>query len=343
MEVRYRMKSTDFVIIFVVILMGFMLILDTFTSNQIIATQQINESDEKVQHAARDCVYGIKHTDNTKNIVGVEGGISKAELLDKFFVSLYANFGVIESEEKQALLQMYTPIFTVIDIHSFDVSYLAGESIDGTLHLTRKWSGDFAYSYIDEEANLIYTFTLGDEVSVYNSVTKKTITGDFRSIVQKLTHGKLAEYKNEDNSINEAGYAQFRDSVVIDSITKKLNYFINEHNLVTSQRGIAYNFNLPALSSVNADSIVNGSGILVLFQGLPYASNTTDAYFNSSLVSVKFEKDMNIKIVRDISSGIRVYHKKNCSEIKDREILLECDSKISAAKNGAYPCVVCNP
>lgn len=336
------MKSSDFIIIFVVILLCCTLVMDTFIYNQTEATQQINESDEKVQRAACDCVYGILHKDTTQNIVGVEGSISKAELLDKFFMSLYANYGVISSAEKQAMLQLYTPIFAVVDTHGFDISYLAEESSKGALYLTRKWSGNFSYSYVDTEANLIYTFTLGDELSVYDMIERKNTTGHYKNVIPKFARGKLASFR-VDSSVDEEKYTQFKDSVIIDCITKKMNYFINEHNLVTSQRGISYNFNLPSLSKSDSDSIVNGSGILVLFQGIPYASNSTDAYFNSSLVSVKFERDMDIKIVRDISSGIRVYHKKNCPEIKDREVLMECDSKVTAARNGAYPCVVCNP
>ena len=145
----------------------------------------------------------------------------------------------------------------------------------------------------------------------------------------------------------------FKQSVMTYCITKKMNYYVNQHNEIARQYGISYNFSLPESSMDSVSRAISNVSLLAIFQGFPYGQGTDDTYSRFSLSGSRLYKMDKLIVVRDPSTGVLQYHKASCHELdayRDANGnlnmvsgMLQKNTKKDCAALGAYPCNECKP
>lgn len=88
----------------------------------------------------------------------------KETAIKRFFLSLYAAFGVTMDLQKQEMLQLYVPVIAVILPDGFYFSYCEAEKNSQTQKVVRKWSEKILCSYEDK---LVFSETFISKFEYY--------------------------------------------------------------------------------------------------------------------------------------------------------------------------------
>lgn len=269
---------------------------------------------------------------------------NKGKVLNDFFNTLYASYGINGNASKERFLQSYVPAVALVDNSGVNISYCETYKDNGTLYLDRCWSQK--YSYVYSEDDYVYTFSLGDYQRVLKLSTSEYCRGTYAQIAKKFPDCKLATFKDSE-SFNE-----FKDQVIIDTINDKLTYFINKHNMVALQGDTNFAFSMPTLDANSWMSLISSPSIMAVYEGRALGYATTDIYPVTAVSIAKVAIIGNYYAFPDKNSGIYYYHKKSCPELKEYmkehpdKTLADLDhylTKEDAAHNGNYACSTCNP
>ncbi len=317
------MKLTNFVILFFIIELTFVTVLDFRVNNLTAVTNKKIEYNKALDSAIEDGVVDLIEVDSKRNLV-----LNKESAVNQFFESLFANFGVIGNKRLENRLKGYIPIILITDTDGFYIYYADTYEINGEVLLVQRWSEKLSYDY--EENNLIYNFTFGDYVTIYDRSKNSVYEGDYHDLKTQFPNSLLS---------NDDTFDIIRRNSIIGSMEESMDYYINHHNKIAYQFGITYQFWLPQIDRSDWYRTIDDISLLVIFQGYPYDAARLDTYNRYALGGARIKKS-NVYYITE-ENGKKYYHKSNCSHLSN--IGIPYYTKEECALEGAFTCTDCNP
>lgn len=166
--------------------------------------------------------------------------------LERFYKTLYINLNIEEDYSYQQSVKFRIPIKIAIGYDGFYVNYF---KTDGS---GEEWSDIHKFS--DVQGDLVIHFTLSDEVTVTNHVTKETRTG---------TRAELAKYYPTSCLKDEATFNKVKSQVINSLIQSDLEFYTTKNNQIALQNGWNMNFDIPYWGNTSIDSV----SFIAFYQG----------------------------------------------------------------------------
>lgn len=317
------MKWTNLAIVFFLLELSLFTILDVRMNNVQAVVNKKVEYSKALDSAIDDGVINLVEVDSNRNLI-----LKKENAVEQFYQSLYANFGIIGNGVKENTLKGYIPIILVTDSDGFYIYYSDTYKTNNEVLVVQRWSEKYPYVY--EQDGLIFNFTLGNYLTVYDKNTDSLYKGEYKDLVEVFPGSILANFDTFD---------AIRRNTIISRIEEKMNYYINQHNLVTKQFGITYNFWLPQIDKTDWYRTIDDISMLVVFQGYPYNVASLDTFNRYTIGGARIRRTNEFYITEE--NGRKYYHKSSCSHviITDQQYY----TKEECALEGAYPCIDCKP
>lgn len=319
------MKLTDYLMIFVVVTLPFLIVMDMRTDDIRSANQNKLELDHAIDAAVMDGAASLIEKIVTNQIV-----LNKERAIQNFYNTLYINLGVESQPILKDKLMGYVPMILITDYDGFyPVVKEAYTNSSGNQVIHDVILPKIYYTY--SEGDYVYSFTINEDVTVYNIRTKQFLKGtreDLKVIVPTDIMNRDERFEN------------VRRNTIVSTLERTMDFYINRHNHISRQLGITHHFNIPIGDNIDWYTTVDDIGMIVFFQGMPYGKG--NRYYNNFAVGgsmIKKRDDYYIEI--DGTTGIPYYHKMTCSFLKDMSHPV--DNCKEAALEGAFPCKVCKP
>ena len=317
------MKLTNLAIIFFVIELTLITILDIRMINLAAVSNRRVEYDKELDSAIEDGVMNLVEVDSKRNLV-----LNKEVAVNQFYESLFANFGVIGNGQAENKLKGYIPVILITDTDGFYINYSDTYVSNGETLLGQKWTEKMPYAY--QDGNLIYSFTLGTYVTLYNKSTNAIYEGEYKDLAAQFPESIMTNVETFDT---------IRRNTIIGAIEQSMNYYINLYNKIASQYGITYQFWLPQIDKTDWYRTIDDISMLVVFQGYPYSPASMDTYNRYALGGARITKSKVYYITED--NGLKYYHKEECPHVNISGMAYY--TKEECALEGAYPCLECRP
>lgn len=333
------MKAHHFGILFIGIALVLFLFLDIKTSQLKAVIDEENKMDQCLTNATDSSAQVIAKSYTTRQLVS-----SKEESVETFFSSMYASLGLIADPVAQQKIRMYIPVILVTGENGFNILYNDEYKIDGVKNVAMRWSEQYSYYYEDEY--FVYGFTLSDIVKIYD---KNGILGlkeayqeiDFHEVA---TSDSFKQFRNNHPNhflLSEEDYYLVRKGAIIKLLNEKMEYYVNNHNYIASQYGIAYQFSLPVIDESELIRTVENPGIIVIFQGYPL-TNLNEIYNRCIVAGAQIFKS-EIYYIEE-KGWYKLYHSSACSECNTNpniDTTIPYYSQKDCVKQGAYGAECC--
>lgn len=267
--------------------------------------------------------------------------LAKERANEEFFFTLAAGFGILDNPFQQELLKLYIPVLAITTEDGFYILFNDEYDNNGVLEVSKQWSELIPYSYEDD--NFVYRFTLNDKVTLYD---KNNILGedtavvhlDFHEIKDNPFYKKVVEVSPDNIMLEEELFYLTKNYAITSKLEEYLSYYVNCNNDIAEHFGVTYQFILPETDNSEWVRGINGTGMIVIFQGFPY--NNGRSYYNQFAVAGATIKHADIYYIV-AKDWYYEYHKEGCEEfIKGNEIKT-CYDMESCAKEGAFACKEC--
>ncbi|MFU0827492.1 MAG: Sensor histidine kinase [Lachnoclostridium sp.] len=317
------MKLTDLAILFFAIELIVITILDVRTNNLVAVSNRTMEYNKQLDSAVEDGIANLVEVDSRRKLI-----LNKDVAINQFYQSLFANFGVLGNSQAENKLKAYIPVILITDMDGFYIYYNHIYNSDGEKRISQKWTEKIPYAY--EDGSLIYKFTLGTFVTLYNKTTNETYEGEYKDLAPQFPESILSD---------DEVYDSIRRNAIIDAIEKNMNYYINLHNRIAFWYGITYQFWLPQIDKTDWYRTIDDISMLVIFQGYPYTPNSKDTYNRYALGGARLTKSRVYNITE--KKEIKYYHKADCPYGNPDGMTYY--TKEECALEGAYPCPECSP
>lgn len=317
------MKITNYAILFAAIFISISLPANMKTDNIQAMVKKQKEYNQALDASVQDAVYNLVEMDSAKKV-----RLNKDEAVERFFQSLYSNFGILHDKDKQEQLRLYIPVILITDDDGYYIYYNHLVNQNGSTMVYQNWTEKKTYSYEDER--FVYAFTLGSFIRIYDKASNEIYEGDYHDIGKLFPDSRILN--------DDAVFDECRRSYVVESIVKDMNYYINEHNRIAQFYGVTYNFALPSIQQEDWYRTIDDISFMVVFQGYPYGSYR-EYYNRYEIGGARIRKTSSYYINMD--NGIPIYHRNSCSRVTDR--MEPYYTKADCAGEGAFPCVECNP
>lgn len=350
MGVGYEMKSTNFLIMFFVAILSIAILLNVHTNELALMANKYAEYNNAVDTAIDAAMTGLVEV---ADIDGVQ--LSYQGSVDVFFKTLYSSFGALDNEVMQQDLQLYTPVICIADTDGF---FILHNSVGTNGKLVKAWSEKLPYSHqfsfkdsLGHNRYYTVNFTLGDTVYVTCNGDERIYSGDYKYLKSRYSGTSFADDWYDNTIFTKPGtFNNWKNAVVVDSITEQMNYYVKHNNSIAQSYGISYDFSLPESSQSDLANGISGITFIALFQGYPYGTGT-DSVFSKFCVSGSQMSKAKVYYIRKGKDGRYYYHVADCNVdlgIKDENGLYHLGengfavtSAERAASTGALPCPEC--
>lgn len=319
------MKLTNLCILFVVLELCIILVINSRLDNLSAISDKGIAYNQALDNAVDDGTMNLVELDSKRNVV-----LNKERAVEQFFMSLYANFGVMKDPIMQTKLSEHIPIILVTDYDGFYIYYMDTYITADSVEIISRWSEKYPYTYDDNY--YIYKFTFGDKVTLYEKSTGEIITGNDKELGEIYTDSVMAE---------EDTFDTIRRTAIINVLEKQMNYYINRYNTIGLQFGVTYQFWLPKIDKTDWYRTIDDISLFVIFQNYPYHTASLDTYNRYSFGGARISKAKQY-YVKEVD-GISYYHKQNCLYIDKNGQGIAYYLKEDCAMIGAFPCPLCKP
>ncbi len=327
------MKLTNLALLFFILELSVFTIFDMRINNLTAITNKKIEYNKALDSAIDDGIVDLVEVDSKRDLI-----LNKEIAVNQFYESLYANFGVIGNGILEERLKAYIPVILVTDTDGFYIYYSDAYEVNKEVLITQRWSEKIPFSY--GENNLVYSFTLGNYITIYDKSAASVYEGDYHDLKNRFPDSILADDEIFDT---------VRRNAIISKIEEKMNFYINQHNDIAYQFGITYQFWLPQIDKTDWYRTMDDVSMLVIFQGYPYNAASLDTYNRYALGGARIKKSKVYYITAE--NGLKYYHKDNCRHLNgDYSNAANLNgtgvsyyTKEECALEGAFPCPACNP
>lgn len=256
------MKLTDLGIIFACVFACFLTVWGLNTA-QLNTISNLNiKYNQAVDNAVTDALYMFVELDDGE---GITYNIEESK--EQFFRTLGINLNMNVEIEKNRL-EEYVPILCYLMPEGFYI-YHNKYTTDKAKTNIREYTISRLYNYYREDKDYEYCFTLSDEIWIRDKDTMEVYQGNPEELAQYCDINFLKDKKE---------FEAIKKSVVVESITYKIQSYANEHNLYGENFGIEYEITIPDSEDELWVRTVEEPGILAFVQGIPYGGNL--GFFN---------------------------------------------------------------
>ena len=333
------MKVSNFIIMFMICMLGLSIVTTVNTKNLDAMTKKQIEYNNAVDTAVEDAAQQIVNVDDNRGIFK-----DKDTVLQNYFASLYANLGALSDSTAQTMIQLYTPVFAIIDNSGCFINYcteatLPQDASSGAVSLVRTWSCKYPYGMT--EGDFVYSFRLDGTIRVLRKSDNLVLVGTYKDIAGAHV-GSMCD------TLSESEVTEIIHKVIIDTIEKKMSYFINKHNDVANSAGLDYKFSMPVITDASWSNTIKDTSLLAIFQGYPYKDGIGGTYNKMAFGAARVTKSARFYLYQSSQSGVLMYHKSTCPDLaglsaEELASLESYNSKTECARHGAYYCEVCKP
>lgn len=343
------MKISNYVIVFFLSIAVFVVRIDTSIMFNNLVTAQKKQYNHAIDTAIDDTMNAIVES------VGASGSSADIDLdlvAEKYFTSLYAGFGALDSPSLQETLRVYTPALCLAEEDGFRVLYHA----IGKNGVAQQWSNKKYYTWDSAttegyRSGFTVNFTFTDEVTIHVDGTSFVYKGkvsqlqslypvidDFTGEVQEK--GKILQEVLQHEVFTDADlFDRTRRATITNTLVQELNYCVNEHNRVAETYGIQFNFSLPQSFADTAARAVDDVSLLSIFEGYPITGTGDQTYSKFSVAGARLTKSSGY--LQTSTDNMKYYHKVTCGLAEGANI--KYDTKEKAAEGGCFPCPYCCP
>lgn len=332
------MRIHQYALIFVCLFILCVTLIDVRIGKTDVALAEKEELTNQLKEALNDA---------TLYLAGRDGGnyveADRNETVDKFFLSLYSNMGIMMDEEERTQLELYFPVLVITDIDGFYLYYYQGYvDADGSVVYERMWSEKQPYSFEDE--NFVYSFQLDDGLSIYDK--NKIIDGevsvfelDYHDLTSDLTYETLSKIASCQFLFDEESYHETKKQTIIDCVERKMSYYISKHNIVASQKGVSYHFEMPNYEK-NKEwaSYIEDINLIIVFQGYSYGY---DIYAYNNILSNAANIIKKEYYLVEEKGWYKRYHLPTCNRITGSVDKDKYYDEEECIQQGAYACEHC--
>ena len=366
------MKTTDFAMIFVAIVLPIIIIVYVDISLLLKKEEQTLYYKNIIDSAIADATYAMKNVEgqDPDNDYGYSGLSEKRVTvnaniaIDTFFDSLYDNFEIKGDDTLENYLREHIPGIAIIDYNGIYVYSLdeyenaSGSYIDHVLKPKRYFT--YVYGIGETSRKLITgeeiekTYKMGNSSIEYFTVL--FTMDDMIGLVDNET-GVISWFYLEDSNNNvklyQSGNVMYhelaediirhlklqRTKTISEIVSKEMSYAVNSHNLYSESD---YQFTFPDIAISDWQEMINNVGIIALIQGINLGNVKLD-YVAHGISALKVTDRI---YVSEATVGLKYYHNtESCSVyLENRKTYTGYFmNKIDAATAGYYPCPACNP
>ncbi|NLG02974.1 MAG: hypothetical protein GX567_03930, partial [Clostridia bacterium] len=235
------MKATDLTIAFILIIMPSVLMLDYKTKETNRAIYETTRISQILDAAVEDATAVMFEKDISGTV-----SINKDKGVNSLMQTMCLNFDLLDDDLSRRLIEGYIPCIVSIEYDGYCVmrheEYL-NEKNEPELRMT--WLPKQPYSFSD--TRYIYSFTLGDELTVYQKTSNAIINGTTDSLLTALPGSSILVAPDAYNT-TEQRIEQFylnKQIAMVEQLKRDIDEIINNHNRIAQHYGITYYFTLP--------------------------------------------------------------------------------------------------
>lgn len=277
--------------------------------------------------------------------------VNKEKAVESFFNSLYASLGILSDSLACERILAYVPVILVTTDNGY---YLMYQDVyiasDNKSYISKRWTEKIPYVYEDD--NFIYQLTTTNNVTIYDKNNVIDSKGEdklykinIRSFQSNPDFSRISSML--DNNcllrLDESDYVEVRQQAIISQIENDLSWYVSRHNDIAKKLGISYGFAMPVINASDWQKALEGTGIMVFFQGMPLQQARGEFYNNFAFAGAGLRKKAAYYIEQ--KDWFYIYHKESCSEIEENLYISreQYDTVEECARLGAYSCEICCP
>lgn len=326
------MKLTDYLLVLVIVLLSVGVVTHYRTNATILLVQENQRINTAIDMACDSAIDALLASDEMD-----QGKYDRDRALTEFYNSLFASFGILANTGQQEVFRLYVPVFIVADSEGFYVNYK--QEFGGASKVYHNiWSDQLPYKYEGTDDWTFYFNIENDSLRVVNTSLEYAATGSYDTIVSSIAaKGLTCPFELQDRNT----FMEFRAVGINSSLETAMSYYATQHNLVASNYGIEYNFNFSTIDrSDEWNRGLSGVTVLVLFQGMPL-KNSSEYYNKVNIATSYARRKSNYYTTGSPRTNDGYYHKASCALVDAGSIMY--DSKEECARDGYFPCTICNP
>ncbi len=277
--------------------------------------------------------------------------VNKEKAVESFLSSLYASLGILSNPFAREQLLAYVPVIIVTADDGYYIMYQdMYKGSDGSSYVTKRWTEKIPYVYEDE--SFIYRLTITNDLVIYDKHNLIDRTGEDKlykaniiSIKTNSIYKKISKLAGSDCLLllDEKDFIEARQQAIISQIENDLSWYVSRHNDIAKRFAIEYAFGLPVINASDWQKALEGTGIMVFFQGLPLIEGSRRVYNRFAYSGGGIRKKSAYYIEQ--RGWYYVYHKETCTELEENSYIRDeqYGSVEDCAKLGAYACEICCP
>lgn len=359
------MKTTDFAMIFVAIILPIIIVVYVDISFMLKAEEQRLYYTNIINSAINDATYVMKTVEGEEQDIdyGYSGqtekkvAINARVAVDKFYESLYDNFEIHGDNTSEAYIKNHIPALAVVDyngvyIYSID-EYIDAETNEKHIGYILKPKRYYTYTYAIQGNEIIP----GEDIENFetsNTVTVIFTMDNYISVVNDdgtLTGFYLEDYNNNsplflnNDTIAEKIIQHLklkRSETISNIVSQEMSFAVNNHNMFSE---VDYEFVFPAIGLSDWEEMINNVGIIAFVQGINIGIDNLD-YVAHGISGLRVSTRYFVSQATTNTTALNYYHSTTectayTASYKNYDGYYM--DKIEAATAGYYPCPVCKP
>lgn len=270
------MKLHQLILIFLMIFISMASVLSVKQEALVQVAAKSRQYNSLLMSAVDDATEALLKLDRGGELV-----LLKEEAKEVFFESLFAGFQVFHDAAGRENLMQYIPLL-VLNAEDGCYFWYHKETEDGK-ELVEEWSDKIPYSYKDKRIDMVVYFRLNQFVSCFNVQGNLLFEGTYMEAEHIFPESEVFASKET--------YQAIRREVIINTITKYMEYYLNQYNKIAKKLGISYTFSIPYLEDGDWVRTIEDISLLAMFQGYPFGSYTTKVYNHFEIAGARVRKE----------------------------------------------------
>lgn len=322
------MRRGHFVILFAIIF---------FTSMLSVALKQYrNRLVTEERARLEDAFLNATDTAAEELALGMDADFEStlSNTAEKFFEALTAELGLYNDEDGANEANLYVPVLVVTVEDGFYLCVLERVTEGGETLIKRRWTECLPYAY--EDAQYIYRFTTGEDVTILHKATKMQYRTSYSGVAANAA--LMAQFATGHVFDSEDSFVTYRQASIVSSIEKQMNIVLNRQAYLAGDFGTNIMYACPSFLDVIPE---NAAGMFIaLYQGLP--SKAKASYTYSGVKAASFIREKTYYYVAEPVGGnyYRLAHKAGCVHLTGMETG-HIDRETAIRVYGAYGCPDC--
>jgi hypothetical protein len=202
------------------------------------------------------------------------------DTLNMFYTSLVHAF-YLEPAGREDEMVLFTPVVCLVDINGFYISHNVVFDKTGMVSISsqaEKRNGlTTLNTWTENVGSMVLRYYLNDYVEVYTNAGK-TYSGDRKEVYIEILEKEHSRAAEVDFIVDDDRFNERKNQVIIGSINKQCEYYINRHNVIGDSHINKYKFNMPEIKGEEWARLLENPTIISFLQG--YSSKADNRPLN---------------------------------------------------------------